>query len=108
MNLCTICLQVDLRNNSYQAVVITDGTKSYVVYTYKCGLMEWSGAAVIGYNAVGTYFENHNISGSRTHDVACLALPEEVNNLVYDLVPNPSGVQCSLTTPEPPNTFGET
>lgn len=88
--------------------MITDGSKSYAVYTYKCGMMAWSGSAVIGYNAASTYFENLNISGSSTvNEVACQALPEEVNNLVYDLVPNPSGVQCSLTTPEPPRTFGE-
>ena len=64
---------------------------------------------MIGYNAASMYFENYNTSGSsRVNEVACVALPDEVvNNVVYDLVPNPSGVQCSSTTPPPPRTLGE-
>lgn len=99
---------MDLPNNTYQAILITDGIKTYAVYSYECGKMAWSSKAVIGYNAIGTYFENYNTSGSfKVREVACMALPEEVNNLVYDLVPDPSAVQCSLTTPQPPKSFGE-
>ena len=48
--------------------------------------MEWGSSAVIGFNAAGNYFENHNSSGVPTvSGIACLALPEQVNNLVYDL-----------------------
>ena len=102
-----ISFQLILPTNSYQAILITDGTNSYAVYTYMCGEMEWGSSAVIGFNAAGNYFENHNSSGVPTvSGIACLALPEQVNNLVYDLVPEPKNFQCS-SPPEPLSSLGE-
>ena len=70
--------------------------------------MGWGNKAVIGFNAAGTYYDNHNSSGlSTVSRIACLALPEEVNNVVYNLVPNPSSLQCSSPTPAPPSSLGE-
>ena len=66
---------LQLQANTYQAIVITDGTQSYAVYTYNCQLMEWSGLfthAVVGYNAFGQDFENHPLSGSADiNNIAC-------------------------------------
>ena len=48
------------------------------MFTYTCGDLEWSTTgnrpAVVGYNAGGTYFENHRSSGFDTvaNDVSCV------------------------------------
>ena len=67
-----------LQTNTYQAVIITDGVYSSTLFTYTCGDLEWSATgnrpAVVGYNAGGTYFENHRSSGFDTvaNDVSCV------------------------------------
>ena len=95
--------------NTYQAILITDGRKSYAVYTYECGAMEWGSFSTIGFNAAGVYYANHELSDTNnTQRIACLALPSEVNNLIYDLVPDPDNVDCSEPTPPPPNSIGNT
>ena len=69
--------------------------------------MHWGVGATIGFNAGGEYFENHVSSGSPSaFSIGCLALPQTVNNVVYDLVPDPDSVQCSTPTPQPPSSLG--
>ena len=79
-----------LQTNTYQALVITDGVESYTVFTYNCQMMEWSGLyqhAVIGYNAFGSPFENHPLSG--TPDILTIACENRPytnwSNQVYQL-----------------------
>ena len=64
------------QENTFQAIVITDGMLNFVLYTYQCGLMGWSGQdpyANIGYNLNGEY-ENHPLSGtSSANTIACLS-----------------------------------
>ena len=100
--------QLILPNNTFQVILITDGRKSYAIYTYTCGEMEWGNSAIIGFNAAGTYYQNHEASGSITVAtmIACLANQQEINNVVYDLVPQPSALQCSVPTPAPPTSLG--
>ena len=48
---------------------MTDTFRTYAVFTYKCGDIQWSGlnqnqGAVIGFDAEGNYFGNHPLSGS--------------------------------------------
>ena len=94
--------------NTFQAVLITNGTNSYAVFTYECPEVQWGNYATIGFNAGGTYFENHEFSGSTdAPTIDCIAEPELVSNLVYDLVPSPGDVQCSTATPEPPSSLGK-
>ena len=79
-----------LQKNTFQGLVITDGSRSYTVFTYKCGLLQWSGLdgfyphAVIGYNFRGQLM-NHHLSGSSlVLNVSCTnnsATPW--SNLVY-------------------------
>ena len=70
--------------------------------------MDWGDEAVIGFNGAGDYYDNYNISDDAPASrIACLALPEETNNIVYDLVPNPSQLQCESATPAPPTSLGE-
>ncbi|CAI8032996.1 Low-density lipoprotein receptor-related protein 1, partial [Geodia barretti] len=92
--------------NTFQAVLITNGTNSYAVFTYECPEVQWGNYATIGFNAGGTYFENHEFSGSTdAPTIDCIAEPELVSNLVYDLVPSPGDVQCTTSTPEPPSSL---
>ena len=83
------CMCVCTQTNSYQAVVITNDTESFAVFTYQCGSVSWHGHATIGYNAGGTLFENHKLSGMNTaNSVACLNYSSTVwSNLVYRLTP---------------------
>ena len=79
-----------LQANSYQAIVITDGGQSYAVYTYNCQLLEWSGMfrfAVVGFNAFGEYFDNHQLSGFEViGSIACENEPySDFSNLVYEI-----------------------
>ena len=73
----------DLHENTFQAILITDGSYSYTIFTYQCGLMEWDNGATIGFNAAGEMFANHNPSSS---DVACLNSPDSAwSNVIYRL-----------------------
>lgn len=95
------------QNNTYQAVLITDGNqKSYAVFTFKCGTLNWAGEAVIGFNAGGDYYENHPLSGlSLSNAVACVHNDSAWNNVIYNLVPDPSMLTTD-PTPEPADTIG--
>ena len=68
--------------------------------------MEWSDAAVIGYNAGSDPYENHPLSGTiQSRLIGCVHLPNStLNNVVYNL----SDSQASGTTPEPVDTIGIT
>lgn len=78
-----------LQTNTYQAVLITDGSKSFAIFTYQCGAMTWHGNATIGFNAGGTFFENHYLSGTtNAHLISCSNFSHTVwANLVYRLIP---------------------
>ena len=71
-------------------MVITDGSESYALFTYQCGSMSWHGNATVGFNAGGTLFENHPLTGtSSANSVACLSYSTTVwMNLVYKLTPS--------------------
>ena len=76
-----------LQNNSYQAVVITDGQeKSFAVFIYKCGTLNWSERANIGFYAGGHYYANHPLSNQwLSSAISCLNNHSVWNNVVYDL-----------------------
>lgn len=94
------------QNNTYQAVIITDGTKAYAVFTYKCGALNWAGEATIGYNAGGDYYMNHPLSGlSLSNAIACVHNDSVWNNVIYNLVPRPD-LLTTDPTPIPPTTIG--
>ena len=72
-----------LQENTFQAVVITDGSLSFALYIYQCDLIEWSGEgfgsyATVGYNLNGV-FENHPLSGtSQVNNIDCSSPNTEV------------------------------
>ena len=76
----------------------------YAVFTYVCEDMEWSDAAVVGYNAGGEPYQNHPLSGKlESKLIGCVHAPgTQSNNVVYDLS---EGV-TNGTTPEPFDTVG--
>ena len=78
VNLIPFCY---LQENTFQAFLVSDGTYSYAIFTYKCGEMEWDRGPTIGYNAGGEKFSNNNPSSSA---VACLNTPEsDYSNVIY-------------------------
>ena len=78
------------QRNTLQGIVITDGNKTYAVYTYHCNDIQWSDGSVIGFNAGGSYYTNHPLSDSiSASDIDCVHSPEsEWNNVIYDVNPN--------------------
>ena len=97
-----------LQNNTFQAIVITNGTKSYAVYTYKCGELQWSNEATIGFNAGGEFYDNHPLSGEpHANSIACVHIGDNTtwNNVIYDLVPD--GIVPNGTTPVLPVSIGK-
>ena len=74
------------QRNSYQAVLITDGERSYALFLYHCDLLI-SGGAGIGYFASGNFFENHPLAKSaRSDSVACSNSPHTAwNTLIYSI-----------------------
>ena len=58
-----------MQTNNYQAIIVTNFTHTYALFTYLCGEMQWSSvgenkAAVIGFSAKGEFFNNHPQSGT--------------------------------------------
>ena len=58
-----------MQMNNYQAIIVTDGISAYAVFNYICGGLQWSNigesraTAVVGFNAEGTFYNNHPLSG---------------------------------------------
>ena len=69
------------QENTFQAILITDGNYTYTIFIYQCGLMEWDNGATIGFTAGGDPYTNNNPS---TSAVACLNSPNSnYSNLVF-------------------------
>jgi len=81
-----------VQTNTFQGILITDGSLSYTVFTYHCGSMMWSGSATIGFSADDGFFQSHPLSRTTTSNtIACLNSPDSVwNNLVYQLGGKPT------------------
>ena len=71
--------------NRFQGVLITDGATSYAVFIYNCHDMEWSGNAIIGWQASSVLYATHSLSGTtNAKDVACLNTPTTSSStLIY-------------------------
>ena len=84
--------------------MITDGSQSYAVYTYRCGDLYWLDSATIGFNAPPSTYSTHPLSGlEQSSSIACVHAESPWNNVIFDLEPNPIVLG---TTPEPRNSFG--
>ena len=77
--------------------MITDGNSSFAVFTYRCDLLQWGGA-VIGYNAAGDFFANHDFNGATSENIDCINLPvSNYSNVIYQL----SILDITITSPPP-------
>ena len=79
-----------MQENTFQAVLITDGVNSFSVFTYYCGLIEWDngGSTTIGFSAAGQVYANEDPSGI---DLACINGNISLwSNVIYNLsmIPN--------------------
>ena len=73
--------------NSFQAVLATDGTRSYAIYTYECGKLNWvRNSAGIGFSA-GTFFAEHPLSrNSSVNKIACInENSSNWSNIIYEI-----------------------
>ena len=86
--------------------MVTNGTQSYAVFTYKCGELDFSDKAVIGFNAPLGPYKNHPLSnaGVAADNIACVHLYSVWNNVIYDLTPDGSTVFTG--TPAPSDFIG--
>ena len=70
------------------------------MYTYRCGDLQWSGGATIGYNGgpVGGFYENHPLSGQTASRIACINGDiTEWSNVVYNV-----SIDVYIPTEPPP------
>lgn len=75
-----------IQTNTFQGIVVTNFTTSYAVFVYKCGDLEFSASASIGFTALDVLFENHRVSGYNARQIACTNSGQsEWVNLVYKL-----------------------
>ena len=66
------CIFIQSITNTFQGILITDGSSSYAVFIYECGSMEWGGG-VIGWQKGSSQYNSHYLSGrSDSNDVGCL------------------------------------
>ena len=88
--------------------MISDGSKTFAIFTYKCDLVTWSNEATIGFNAASDYLTNHRLAGTTvSHAIDCvhsLTDGSPWNNVVYELTFGPI---MNGPTPLPPASFGE-
>lgn len=76
--------------NTFQAVLVSNGTKAYAIFTYVCDMIEWSDEATIGFNAAGSLHSLHPLSGLiQANAIDCVhsGIDQPINNVVYDLAP---------------------
>ena len=67
-------------------MLTSNENSSYVIFTYKCGSLNWNRRyATIGYSAGTEFYNNHILSmKSNVNDIACLNEPHsEWSNVVY-------------------------
>ncbi len=75
-----------LQRNTFEGILTSNGFRSYAIFTYRCQMMQWSGAATIGFKAAGNLYINHPISGQlNSSAIACANPQNSWNNLIYRL-----------------------
>lgn len=76
-----------LQTNTFQGILATDFERSFAVFTYKCGDLEFSGGANIGFSTrVGLYGIHVAAERGNAKAIACWNSPGNVwVNVVYKL-----------------------
>ena len=77
--------------------MITDGKESYAIFTYMCGLIQWSGLwryPTIGYNAGGVLFANHPLTAhEEANQIDCPNNSSRYVNIIYKISADPDTVK---------------
>ena len=82
------------QTNTVQAVLATDGVRSYAIYTYECGKLNWRFYnAGIGFSASPSFYAEHPLSrNSSVNEIACInrnSTPSSNwSNVVYQISRN--------------------
>ena len=75
-----------VQTNTFQAIVITDFTSSYSVFIYKCGDLQYSAGATIGFTSLSDLYSNHRVSGYNARNIACINSGQSSwVNIIYKL-----------------------
>ena len=75
-----------VKANTFQAIMITDGSQTFVVYTYKCGDIQWDHlyyTSTIGYNIGGFHYNNYASSGIQKGIAGILGCPKICPNTTF-------------------------
>ena len=86
-----------MQTNTFQGIVVTNGFQSFAVFTYRCGSMQWSGDAMVGFKAISRLSRIHQLSGANASSIACQNSPRNVwSNVVYQL--RKSNTSCFIAS----------
>ena len=78
---------IPLQINTYQGIVITNGTKSFAVFIYNCELLNPRSVAGIGYYFSSTLFEEHPLSNTnRSSTIACENPHSPWNSVIFGVL----------------------
>ena len=82
-----LALFFELQTNTFQGVLVTDYSRSFAVFTYNCGDLDFSNGATIGFSSGDGLFANHPaIQRGSALSIACLNQPVTPwVNVVYEL-----------------------
>ena len=95
MQYCEYGVNLFIQENNYQVVLLTDGTQSFTVFTYKCGELNWDTSSTgIGFSAGPSLYANHPLSRrSNVRSIACLSSPTSPwSNVVYQVNEKITGI----------------
>ena len=80
-------LRGQTNSGAFQAVLASQGNKTYAIFTYKCDLFDWNGTnAIIGFSASNTVFANFPLSRLDQAIIDCHNSPNSNwSNIAYEI-----------------------
>ena len=87
MSSCYVSNLFKPQTNTFQGIIVTDFSRSFAVFTYYCGDLNYSNGATIGFTTTDGLFANHpaTLRGS-AQSIACLNYPATPwVNVVYEI-----------------------
>jgi hypothetical protein len=105
--------------NTFQAIVASQGTLTYTVFTYQCDNIKWglgdlSFYASVGFSSGNNFFETHPLSNkANVTNIDCINQPHSIwSNVVYKLskdspvCTNTTCLHNGICVPSPDSEFG--
>ena len=80
-------MAIQTNSSSFQAVLASHGKKTYAIFTYKCGLLDWNRTnVIIGFSASNTLFANLPLSRQVQPSIDCFNSPtSNWSNIAYEI-----------------------